>query len=51
MEVPENYSAQAAQRVIDEADQPDPVAPAAQKPNIIAIMNESFADLAVVGRL
>ena len=49
VEVPENYSAQAAQRVIDEADQPDPVAPAAQKPNIIAIMNESFADLAVVG--
>ena len=46
---PEDYSADAAQQIIDETPQPDPVTPAQQKPNLIVIMNESLYDLQTAG--
>ena len=49
VEQPEDYSADAAQQIIDETPQPDPVTPAQQKPNLIVIMNESLYDLQTAG--
>lgn len=49
VEQPEGYSAEAAQQIIDETPQSDPVVSAEQKPNLIVIMNESLYDLQTAG--
>ena len=51
LDPPEGYSAEDAKKILEQyADEPDDVS-ASEKPNIIYIMNESFADLRVLSEL
>lgn len=52
VEEPEGYSDQAAQDLLDQAQTGDDVTPqAVERPNVIAIMNESWADFSEFGNL
>lgn len=51
VEQPQNYSTDMVDTILDQVEEPEPAQVSVQKPNIIAIMNESWADFESYGNL